>query len=322
MNRPLSIVIPTWNGRELLQRFLPSVIAEAERWTAASGGSCEIVLSDDGSTDETLDWLRRAFPAIRTAASPVNRGFAPAANAGVEAARGELVVLLNNDLELTPGALDPLCAWFDQEDLFGVTLRGYDLPRREFATGGKLGRFRRGFWETWRNFEQPRGESFLLVGGFCVFRRAAFLEMGGFDPIFAPYYSEDLDLSYRARKRGWRLGYEPGSLVHHAQSSSVRRHRTAFRRAAVIERNRLLFHWRNLDPARLRRHLAWAHVLLLQMLLKGHWAYHAGYFQAVRRLGAVRDFRRRERAQWRRSDAELELATPPPTTASACKEML
>src|SRR6185312_17028952 len=111
------------------------------------------------------------------------------------------------------------------------------------------------------NFEQPRGESFLLVGGFCVFRRAAFLEMGGFDPIFSPYYSEDVDLSYRARKRGWRLAYAPATMLYHQQSSSVGRHRGRFRRQVVIERNRLLFHWRNLDRGNLLRHLGWAHLL-------------------------------------------------------------
>lgn len=312
----LSIVIPTWNGAGLLERFLPSVEAEARRWAAARGQGCEIVVSDDGSSDGTADWLAQHFPEVRCVANARNRGFSHAANAGVAAARAPIVVLLNNDLELAPGGLERVPGWFDDPALFGVTLRGCDLPGGGFATGGKLGRFRRGFWETWRNFEQPAGESFMLVGGFCAFRRAVFAELGGFDPIFAPYYSEDLDLSYRARKRGWRLAYEPGAVVYHALSATVRRHRSRLGRAVVTERNRLLFHWRNLDPGPLRRHLLWAHILLIQMLLKGNVAYHAGFLQALGRVAAVRRFRRRERPHWKRRDLELELATPPPAAAS------
>ncbi|TAN22022.1 MAG: glycosyltransferase family 2 protein [Acidobacteria bacterium] len=297
----LSIVIPTWNGRDLLARFLPSVAAELtpER---------ELVISDDGSTDGTAAWLAEHYPAARVLRSERNRGFGPAANAGIETARAEIVVLLNSDVELTPGCLDPIALGFDRSELFGITLRAFDLPEKVFSTGGKLGRFRRGFWESWRNYEQPAGASFMLAGGFCAFRRSAFLELGGFDPVFAPYYSEDLDLSYRARKRGWQLAYEPASVLYHQRSSSVNRHQNRFRRQAIIERNRLLFHWRNLDRSRLLRHLAWAHLLLLQMLLKGNWAYHLGYGQALRRIGQVRRFRASEKPYWRLRDAALELA--------------
>ncbi len=312
MSGGFSIVIPSWNGRELLREYLPAVVA------AAGGG--EIVVSDDGSSDGTAAWLAQSFPQIRCVRGERNRGFAPAANAGVRAAKSPVVVLLNNDVAPEPDCLAHLASWFDDPAIFGVTLRAFDLPQRTFATGGKLGRFRRGFWETWRNYETgagERGASFMLVGGFCAFRRDVFLELGGFDPVFAPYYSEDLDLSYRARKRGWRLGYEPRARLWHAPSSSVRRHSTPFRRAAVTERNRLLFHWRNLDAGRLAEHLLWAHLLLLQNLLRGNFAYHAGYAQAVRRAGAVSAFRRGERPRWRLRDEEMELAEPTSLAAPA-----
>ncbi|MGH9488222.1 MAG: glycosyltransferase family 2 protein [Terriglobales bacterium] len=301
MNLEFTIVIPTWNGRDLLEQFLPSVVAELIP-------ESELVISDDGSTDGTAAWLAEHYPQVRLVRSEWNRGFGPAANAGAEAAGAEIVVLLNNDVELRPGCLHPIAPWFARSDIFGITLRAFDLPEKIFSTGGKLGHFRRGFWEAWRNYEQPDGESFMLAGGFCAFRRSAFLDLGGFDPIFAPYYSEDLDLSYRARKRGWKLGYEPAAILFHAPSSSVRRHSGRFRRQTVIERNRLLFHWRNLDRARLLQHFLWAHLTLVQKLATGRWSYLAGYAQALARTGQVRQFRRRERPFWRRRDHELELA--------------
>ncbi len=308
----LSIVIPTWNGRDLLERYLPSVTGELERWEAAGGGRGELVVSDDGSTDGTAGWLAAQWPLARVTRSARNRGFAPAVNAGVAAAGGALVLLLNNDLELLPGALAPLPERFAAEaDLFGLTLRAQHPASGNFETGGKCGRFRRGFWQCWRNFDCPPGqacgESFTLVGGFCVFRRDLFLALGGFDETFAPYYWEDLDLSYRARKRGWRVGYEPRAQVRHEISATTRRHAGAFRRAAIIERNRLWFHWKNLDRETLGEHLGWAAALLVQKALRRELSYHFGFGLALAGLPGLVRQRRRERAWWRRRDAELAI---------------
>lgn len=321
MSEPdLSVVVPSWNGRELLERHLPGVVEEVRRWSEAEGRAGEVVIADDGSTDGTGAWLAEDFPQVRRVRSERNRGFALTANMGVTEAAAPLVVLLNNDLALERGCLTRAWERFADAALFGLTFQARELPGGAFATGGKLGRWRRGFWESWRNFEAPAGASFLLVGGFCAFRREPFLEMGGFDAIFSPYYSEDLDLSYRARKRGWTIEYEPAVVVHHQQSASVTRHASRWRRAVVTERNRLLFHWRNLDQRSLIRHFAWAGLLLLQSPLRGNWAYGAGLTQATVRWGQVRAFRRQERRHWRRRDHELELATPPPAKASAPSE--
>ncbi len=317
----LAIVIPTWNGLELLRQFLPSVMAEARRWSMQTGQAHEIIISDDGSRDGSAAWLAEQSSVLRAVSSPQNRGFAAAANAGVFAARAPIIVLLNNDVVLPAGALDPVLASFADDDIFGITFRGLSHPAAQFETGGKLGIFRRGFWSCWRNYdmcdtsapvvELPDGPSFMLTGGFCAFRRAGFEQLGGFDPIFAPYYWEDVDLSYRARKRGWRVLYEPRIQVHHMGQATTRRHRTPWRRAIVIERNRLLFHWRNLDSGPLAWHLLWAHLLLPQMALRGDFAYHAGYAQALRRLPEVFRFRRREIPHWRRPDRDLAVLPPP-----------
>lgn len=315
MTPALSVVIPTWNGLDLLQRFLPSVCA-------AAGPTTEIIISDDGSTDETRTWLTSHYPRVRCLFSPVNGGFAPAANAGIRAASAPIIVLLNNDLEVAPDCFSTVAGWFSDPQLFGLAFRALYHPSLDFAAGGKLGRFRRGFWEVWRNYDAPpepgaRYPSFMLVGGYCAFRRQPFLDLGGFDVGFAPYYSEDVDLSYRARKRGWKLQYEPRAVVHHVLSASVARHRSRFRRQIVIERNRLLFHWRNLDPPQLRSNLLWAHLLLIQHAFQANPAYHLGFLQALARWPSVRRFRQQERLFWRLQDNELELTFGQTLAASA-----
>ena len=108
----LSVVIPNWNGRALLEKFLPSVIQSARAFEAACGQPTEILVADDASTDDSESWLRAHFPGIRFEGGSRQQGFAPAANRGVRAARFSLVYLVNNDVALAPDTLPPLAAHF------------------------------------------------------------------------------------------------------------------------------------------------------------------------------------------------------------------
>src|SRR5262245_52651520 len=111
-NQPMkaSIVIPSWNGWEILSRCLPHVLDAA----GASPGT-EVVVSDDGSTDGTPERLRKEFPSVRVAARATNGGFARSVNSGVEAAGGEIVVCLNNDVRPEPNFLSPLLDVLDRD---------------------------------------------------------------------------------------------------------------------------------------------------------------------------------------------------------------
>ena len=311
----LSLIIPTWNGRPLLERFLPSVLEEQQRWQRRTARQAEVVVVDDGSTDGTAAWLIEQYPGVRGVCREQNGGFSAAVNQGVVAARSDIIVLLNNDLHLESDALDPVLEWFEDPACFGISFRAMDLSGG-FSTGGKLAAWGRGFWHVWQNYDAQistppaRLPSAKLVGGFCAFRRSMFLDLGGFDPLFSPYYWEDSDLSFRARKRGWTIGYEPRAQVRHALSASVTQHAGQFSRQRVIERNRLLFHWLNLDRDNLVKNLLWAHLLLLQMVFKGNWAYHAGYWAALRHWPAILRRRRADRGHWRLSDAALVMGIP------------
>jgi GT2 family glycosyltransferase len=143
------------------------------------------------------------------------------------------------------------------------------------------------------------------TGGSAMFRRALFLELGGFDPIFAPFYMEDVELSYRAWKRGYSVQYEPRSIVRHQFSSTIGP--IAGRRVERIsQRNRLVFHWIHLHDAGLwRAHLSWLGVLLLTGPITMKFGFLRGFAAACTRLSAVRERRRRERTEAKRSDADV-----------------
>jgi GT2 family glycosyltransferase len=312
----VSIVIPTWNGRPLLERFLPSVIAAAHAHSLRPGALVEVIVVDDGSADGTAEWVEalasRAAVPIRLVRHERNLGFGGAANTGVERAAHPLVWLLNNDVDVESDGILPLASAFtgSNPELFAVHSRMIDLASNQPVGTGKMGGFDRGFLRVHRSFvtldRSPRPFwSMFATGGSAMFRRALFLELGGFDPIFAPFYMEDVELSYRAWKRGYSVRYEPRSTVRHQFSSTIGPI-AGGRVERISQRNRLVFHWIHLHDAGLwRAHLSWLVVLLLTAPITLKFGFLRGFAAACTRAGDVRERRRREKAEAIRSDTDV-----------------
>jgi GT2 family glycosyltransferase len=321
--RDVTIVIPSWNGRHLLERFLPSVLAEAARYRAASDARVEVLVVDDGGTDGTPEWIEaRAAEAavpLRCLRRPENRGFGAACNAGVAAAAHELVFLLNNDVEVEPGALAPLVERFHSLDKgrpFAVHGRMVDLASGQEVGTGKAGGFARGFLRVHRSYvtrgaarAEPADLPSIFAGaGAALVDRAVFLELGGFDPLFAPFYFEDVELSYRAWKRGFTVGYEPRSVVRHQFSSTIAP-LAGGRIQRVSHRNRLVLHWIHVHDRRLfAAHVGWVALLAVTAPLTLKFSFARGLIDAVGRLGEIKARRNRERRLAARTDREV-LAT-------------
>lgn len=306
--RAASIVIPNWNGRELLERNLPSVL-EAVKHRPGS----EIIVVDNGSTDASAEFLRRNYPEIRLVELKKNLGFGGGSNAGVEAARNDIVVLLNNDMRVAPDFLPPLLEGFRDEKVFAVSAQIFfsDPDRRREETGLTEGR-----WEAGRLRVRHRADDhirraypcFYPGGGSSAFDRRKFLELGGFDRLYEPFYLEDADLGYLAWKRGWKVLYEPQSKVWHEHRGTIGRRFTARRIDDVLRRNFLLFASKNIHEwSKLGAHWASA--------LSGAWlsfffgesrerASLLALGQAFLRLPAALASRWRARALARISDTE------------------
>ncbi|HNR39176.1 MAG TPA: glycosyltransferase [Acidobacteriota bacterium] len=308
----VSIVIPSWNGRHLLERYLPAVLAEADAYRRLTGAAAEVLVVDDGSTDDTAAYLARTAAAgVRMAARRDNGGFSAACNTGFAAAAHPVVVLLNNDVEPEAGFLPPLLEHFRDPAVFGVTCRVLLPGTRVLSTAGKVGMFRRGYWSAQFNYE-PVGDgagpwpSFTAIGGFAALDRGKVLQLGGFLEIFNPFYWEDIDLSYRAWKRGWEIRFEPRSVVYHQPSATIGRAFERRRIATIAARNRLLFHWLEIrDPVMLGRHAG-----MLALQAASQWAgrrreFYGALAQALRRLPEVRRLRRSIHRGEVRSDREL-----------------
>lgn len=148
-------------------------------------------------------------------------------------------------------------------------------------------------------------EVLFACGGAAAIDRSMFEAIGGLDPLFAPFYWEDVDLSWRARKRGWRILHVPASCVHHEHSATIGARFDRDRVGAIYERNRLLFHWKNLSSGRLlARHALWIVPRIVRAIF-GRPAFLRGFVMALGRMPAVLRGSRLERSARRVSDEAI-----------------
>lgn len=251
-----SIVIPNWNGRDLLEKYLPFLL------TAISGNpENEILVVDNASSDDSVEFLRTAYSQIKVLKLAQNLGFAGAANTGVEQARNDIVVLLNNDMRVEPDFLAPLLENFTDPLVFAISSQIFlaDRFRRREETG-----LTEVWWESGRLRVSHRIDPDLEVaypcayagGGSSAFDRKKFLELGGFDSLFHPFYYEDTDLGVLAWKRGWKVFYQPASVVHHEHRGTIGKSFQTTFIERVVHQNALLYCWKNVhDWGMLASHL-------------------------------------------------------------------
>lgn len=307
----LSIVIPTWNGISLLKEFLPPLLREAASYRDGGHGEAEIIVVDDASGDGTREYLNGN--SVRVVARTEQGGFSAACNSGLAVARFSVTVLLNNDVRVAAGFLASLVRPFSDPGVFAATARVFEPARGWLATSGKIGSFRRGFWSVYFNYDTAAGGveateslSMYAVGGFCAFRTEPAREWGGFDEMFSPFHWEDIDLSYRAWKRGWKVVFVREAVAWHQASSTIG---SAFRSRdveAVAVRNRLLFHWKNLhDPGMLLQHLGMLGLLLLSRWMAGDLLFYRAFWNALKLLPACRRSRQLEKAASKRGDRQV-----------------
>ncbi len=244
--RSASIVIPNWNGRDLLEKYLPSVIQ-----AASHNSGNEVLVVDNGSSDGSAAFVRERFPAVTLLCLPENLGFGGGSNAGFRAAKNDVVVLLNSDMRVHENFLAPLLAGFTDESVFAVSCQIYlsDPQKRREETG-----LTEGWWEDGRLRVSHREDSaigvpfpcFYAGGGSSAFDRAKFLELGGFDELLAPFYLEDTDLGFLAWKRGWKVLYQPESVVFHEHRGTIGRKFPPRYIDSILKKNYLLFTWKNI----------------------------------------------------------------------------
>jgi GT2 family glycosyltransferase len=287
----ISVVIPNYNGMGLFPDTLPTVFESLE----SLDRPWELIVVDDASTDNSVAWLAEHYPAIRILHNDTNSGFSVTVNKGVAAARHELVLLLNSDVKLTPGFFPPLLPYFDREDTFGVSARvvGWDddivqeAAKYPYFHGVKL--------KTSGNYliseEKEMSNGLLtmyLTGAASLIRRDRYLELGGLNELFSPFYVEDYELSLRAWRAGYTCWYEHNAVCRHRTSTTIRgaaRKRTI---EAIYNRNKMLLHALHLP--RLQRYGYFLQLIpeTMMHLVLGHAYFIRALSQFLDRYADVR----------------------------------
>ncbi len=219
-SRPLvSVVIPNWNGAHHLPTCLDSL--RHQEYTPL-----EILVVDNASTDASRELVTRDYPEVRLIVLPQNRGFTGACNAGIQAAQGEIIALLNNDTEADPGWAAALVGAFARHPEAGLVACKILLfdQRDRFHTAGDLFRvdgrlFNRGVWEKDEGQYDQETYVFSACGGAAAYRRTMLEEIGLLDDDFF-FSCEDMDLAWRAQLAGYRCVYTPAAVVYHRLSAT------------------------------------------------------------------------------------------------------
>lgn len=296
----VTVVIPTWNGRHHLEANLGSVAAAIEDYPGS-----EIIVVDNGSSDGTAAFLRERYPLVRVLEHEKNLGFGGGSNSGFEAAANDVVVLLNNDMRVEKGFLAPLLAPFDDPKVFGVSAQILfsDPNKRREETGVTAARWTQGRLALGHVLDDSIADPFPIFyagGGSTAYDRRKFLEVGGFDELLRPFYMEDVDVSYLAWKRGWKVLYAGESVVYHEHRGTIGKHFRQEDIQRIVHQNHLLFLWKNIhEPGRLLGHVLWTWLAMIACSLTGPGTMRPGpraFLAAGRRtFGACRSRMRARR---------------------------
>ncbi|MDP6386155.1 MAG: glycosyltransferase [Planctomycetota bacterium] len=255
MSLPISAVVPALADLALLEANLPSLLRELD------GVGGELVLVDDTGTGILAGWAKETFAGLsadrlRVVSRSDNGGFGRALLDGARIARGELLLAMNPDVRVREGFLAPLIHAIEDPEVFAVSprvlLNGDEAqPESHNALRLEDGRLRAVPREPGSSTD-PGPIPFTIGGAFLV-RRAEFLSGGGFDPLFAPFYWEDVDLCLCAWRKGRRVEEVPSSVVEHHHRGTIGSAVPEDLVLAAIEKNRHLLLWKHLDEGEAAR---------------------------------------------------------------------
>jgi hypothetical protein len=275
MSEKVSVIILNYNGKKWLEKCLPS-------WKMVKYPNKEIIVVNNGSTDDSAEFVRKKHPEVRLLDIHPNRGFAGGNNIGVKSAKGKYVLILNNDTTVTPDFLDPLVALMEKDKTIGVLqpqMRNMKSKDKHDAVASYLTStgflYHYGYMQSIKKTQYKKELFCYSIKGACMFmRRNDYLKLGGFDEDFVCYVEES-DLCHRVWLSGKKVLYYPKSYMYHfggGDMSIMEKGETTVFRAF---RNRFVSYIKNLSLIELIKVLP-LHILLCEgfivmLFLKGKY---------------------------------------------------
>jgi GT2 family glycosyltransferase len=292
--RSISVVIPNYNGRQLLEENLPFLMEALRK----SGADYEIIISDDSSTDGSVDFIKKNYPDTILIENKINSGFSPNINKGIFTASKELIFALNSDVRLSPDYFHNQFKYFEDKNTFGVMGRIAGLSDEKIQDGAKYPAMNFYKLNSTLNFLPSNQHSSLipslfLSGANALMDREKLIILEGYDEVFRPFYLEDVDLSLRAWRMGWASYYDDDSVCRHPASTTIGTYHKKQKIKTVSLTNKLILHYIHLDGI---FRILWKAGLVLEFAFS--WitlkiSFYKGLFQFLGKLKEAKKSRKK-----------------------------
>jgi len=293
----ISVVIPVYKKSEMLMRHL--------RHNMPYMNGYEVIIVDDASDEKIKEQVHTEFPEVTVLENKKNMGFAPTVNKGIFHAHGDFVLLLNSDVKLIHPFHDSAFKRFkDDEDVFAISFM------QKERDGSNVGKnkiyFEDGFPKHCKSSDHESGLNGWAEGGSCIIRMRYLKELGGFHTIYAPFYWEDIDLSYRAYSKGWYVIFDPKIVVEHHHESTVGSFFSKKHVKAIAYRNQLIFSWINMTDLSYRnQHIGSLPKHILKAIVRGDTEFLTGLIKAFCVFRLVISLREQKKKSQVVSDKEI-----------------
>ncbi|MBC7399639.1 MAG: glycosyltransferase family 2 protein, partial [Mucilaginibacter sp.] len=240
--KSISIIIPNYNGAKLLSTYLPFTFTAIKN----AGVAYEVIVVDDCSTDKSGEFIKENYPQVKLFVNAKNAGFSFTCNQGINAAQHDLVLLLNSDVKLTPDYFEHQFKYFDADDTFGVMGRIIDMEGDHIQDAARMPKFNGLKLKTdyfyYTDAADDRLYTFYLSGANALIDAKKLKDVGGFYELFSPFYCEDMELSIRAWKLGWKCYYDHQSVCCHQVSATTKDLQKPKWIKSIYYRNRFYMH--------------------------------------------------------------------------------
>ncbi len=274
----ISVIIPVYKNIDLFLKNLRDNLNFLE--------DCQvIVVNDDPSKSLEKDFTQ--FKKIILLENKKNLGFGQSVNLGVKKATGRFLFLLNSDVILEDKSYLNALNYFNDKKVFAIS---FAQKEKDGSVVGKNKIYwQRGLYHHQKAEDLKFGNNGWAEGGASIIDKDKFLKLGGFDPIYSPFYWEDIDLSNRARKAGWRILFDPKILVTHHHESTIGKYYDKKQIKIIAYRNQLIFTWKNLSTAKLiLEHLFFLPILIINHLIRGDYLLLVAFIKALAKLPQIK----------------------------------
>lgn len=302
----ISIIIPNYNGEELLRKNLPRLISSLKNY------DYEVIVVDDGSVDNSvrvIEDFAKKNERIKFLKNEKNLGFSPSINKGVNGSKGNYIVLLNNDVYPESDFLKAALSDLKDEEVFAVGFKDLSVENGNKVPRGRgVAKWMRGFF-IHRAGDLNKKDNMWASGGSSAFNRKIWEEIGGLDEIYAPFYWEDIDISYRARKAGYKVLFEKNSeVVHEHEEGAIRRKYTKEQVRAISFRNQFIFVWINGSRKSLLLNIVWLPYHVFKSLITFDLSFMIGLLSFIVKLPKVLSRRNKVQKLFKISDKEATIS--------------